>query len=179
MRKSMAVPKSGYWPDSATGYEDPDGSVLRQIQDLQQMTVRELQAKHAELFGLPTRSKHKQQLFKRIAWRVQELHWGGLSDRTQRRLDAIANDLDARFLPPRKPKVVPIPRRPRRDGLVPGTVLEREYHGVVHRVTVLNEGIEYEGRQYRSLSAVARAITGTQWNGRRFFGLVDAKGGRP
>ena len=178
MRRSDPAPSPGQLPDPRDVYRDDDGSVLRQIQELQQMTVAELQAKHVELYGFPTRSKHKQQLFKRLAWRIQELKWGGLSQRTLDRLEEIADDLDARYLPPRKAQVVPMPKRRRKDGLMPGTVLEREYRGQVHRVTILGQGVEYEGREYRSLSAVARAITGTQWNGKRFFGLVDAKGVR-
>ena len=170
-------------PDSGTPYEDRDGSVLRQIQELEQMSVKELQVKHVELYGFETRSKHKRQLFKRLAWRVQELKWGGLSDDTLRRLEEIADDRDARFLPPRKPvqRIETVQLSRRRDTHLPspGTILERAYRGEVHEVTVLEQGVEYKGQQFRSLSGVAREITGTNWNGRRFFGLVDAKGGRP
>jgi len=168
-------------PDPGTPYEDPDGSVLAQIQALEQMTVKELRAKHLELYGFPSRSKHKRQLFKRLAWRVQELKWGGLSDDTLQRLREIEDDRDARFLPPRKPVVrrqtTPAPK-PRQGDLMPGTMLEREYQGETHTVAILEDGVEYLGRRFRSLSGVAREITGTQWNGKRFFGLVDAKGAR-
>jgi len=171
-------------PDSGTLYEDSDGSVLRAINELRGMTVRELQAKHIELYGFPTRSKHKQQLFRRLAWRVQELKWGGLSEETKQRLDEIADSMDpfdARFLPPRggqgRRRVVAVGAA-RRPELAPGTTLTREYQDDTHEVTVLESGIEYRGKVYRSLSGVAREITGTNWNGRRFFGLVDAKGAR-
>jgi Protein of unknown function (DUF2924) len=168
-------------PDPRAMYEDPDGSVLRQIQELEAMSVRELQAKHLELYGFETRSKHKTQLFKRLAWRVQELKWGGIPDEVIERLREIEDDRDARFLPPRKPservEVVEVPRRAQKRVPVPGTVVEREYEGELHRVTILDKGVSYRGRQFRSLSGVAREITGTIWNGKRFFGLVDANGG--
>jgi Protein of unknown function (DUF2924) len=168
-------------PDPRALYPDPDGSVLRQIQELEAMTVKELQRKHLELFGTSTRSKHKQQLFKRLAWRVQELKWGGLSDDLLQRLREIEDDRDARFLPPRKPsermEVVEVPRRPQKSVPVPGTVVEREYEGELHRVTILDKGVSYRGKQYRSLSGVANAITGTNWSGPRFFGLKNTNGG--
>ena len=154
-------------------------SITAQIQALKRMTVAELREKHRELFGAETRSCHKQQLFKRLAWRIQEMEYGGLSERAMRRAEEIASDLDARFLPPRKPKngdghhreALPIRFQPGGIQPAPGTVLTREYRGENHQVTVLEKGFEYGGKGYRSLSGVARAITGTQWNGYLFFGL--------
>ena len=154
-------------------------SISAQIHALKRMTVAELRVKHQELFGTETQSCHKQQLFKRLAWRIQELEYGGLSERAKRRAEEIASDLDARFLPPRKPKNgdgrhredLPIHAQPGGIHPVPGTVLVREYRGEVHEATALEKGFEYGGKVYRSLSGVARAITGTQWNGYVFFGL--------
>jgi hypothetical protein len=60
---------------------------------------------------------------------------------------------------------------------VPGTILTREYRGEVHQVTVLDRGFEYRGTVHRSLSGIARAITGTQWNGNLFFGLRKRSNG--
>lgn len=167
-------------------YPDPDGSVLRQIQELEQMTVKQLQAKHLELYGFATRSKHKRQLFKRLSWRVQELKWGGVPQDVLDYLRSIEDDRDARFLPPRVAKARPedprvrvsVPCKTRPTVPPAGTILEREFGGEIHRVTVLDDGVEYRGRRYRSLSGVAREITGTTWNGKRFFGLVDDKGAR-
>ncbi len=154
-------------------------STIAQIQALRGMTVAELREMHLELFGTETRSHHKNQLFKRLAWRIQELEYGGLSERAKRRAEEIADDLDARILPPRKPKngngspyeVLPVQVSPAGLHPAPGTILTREYRGEVHQVTVLEKGFEYDGKVYRSLSGIARAITGTQWNGYLFFGL--------
>ena len=180
--QAAPVPIPGHLAPTTDPYPDLDGSVLRQLQELQRMTVRELQAKHVELYGLPTRSHHKTQLLRRLSWRVQELRWGGLSDELLARLRAIESDSDARYLPPRKPiqrqRIVELPRPERTKLPAVGTVLEREFAGEIHSVTICDDGVEYRGRRFKSLSGVARSITNTNWNGRRFFGLVDAKGVR-
>ena len=160
-------------------------SIASQIQALRMSTVAELRQKHLELFGTETRSRHKDQLFKRLAWRIQELEYGGLSERAKRRAEEIANDLDARFLPPRMPRggkgrpheIMPAPTPSSGAHPAPGTILTREYRGEVHQVTALDRGFEYRGKVFRSLSGVAKAITGTQWNGYLFFGLK--KRGKP
>ncbi len=160
-------------------------SIASQIQALKKMTVVELQEQHLELFGTESRSRHKDQLFKRLAWRIQELKYGGLSERSKRRAEEIANDLDARFLPPRKQRgtetspheILPMNVQNTGANPVPGTILMREYHGETHQVTVLERGFEYQGKVFRSLSGIATAITGTQWNGYLFFGLK--KRGQP
>ena len=154
-------------------------SIASQIQALQKMCLTELREKHVELFGIETCSRHKDQLFKRLAWRIQELKYGGLSERAKRRAEEIANDLDARFLPPRKKRgtktspheILPVDMHLTGRHPTPGTILTREYHGEIHQVTVLDRGFEYQGKVYRSLSGIATAITGTQWNGYLFFGL--------
>jgi hypothetical protein len=154
-------------------------SITSRIQALRKMTVFELRVKHLELFGTETRSCHKDQLFKRLAWRIQELEYGGLSERAKRRAEEIADDLDARILPPRKPgngkdrlhEVVPAHVQTAGMHPAPGTILTREYRGEVHQVVALEKGYEYDGKVYRSLSGIAREITGTQWNGYLFFGL--------
>ena len=161
-------------------------SVTAQIEALRNMTVAELQRKHLELFGTETQSRHKGQLFKRLAWRIQELAYGGLSERAKHRAEEIADDLDARILPPKKPTIGGaghreiVPARVQRSKMypAPGTVLSRGYRGEVHQVTVLDQGIEYRGRVFRSLSGVARKITGTHWNGKLFFGLKKRVNGR-
>jgi hypothetical protein len=151
--------------------------ITSQIQALRRMTVPELQAKHVELFGTETPSKHKDQIFKRLAWRIQELAYGGLSERAKRRAEQIANDLDARFLPPGKLRNGErhefVPSHVRTGGRppLPGTILTRDYKGEMHQVTVLADGFEYNGTVFRSLSGIARSITGTHWSGALFFGL--------
>ncbi len=163
-----------------------DENVPAQLCALRRMTVAELRERHLQLFGTETRSRHKDQLFKRLAWRIQELEHGGLSDRAKRRAEQIASDLDARFLPPKKTgdgrAAVTVPAQIRSAGprLLPGTILQREYRGEVHQVVVLDRGFEYEGKVYRSLSGVAKHIAGTSWNGNLFFGLRkrSTNGGR-
>ena len=108
-------------------------------------------------------------LEKRLAYRIQELAYGGLKPETRARLEALGEQLDGGNV---------VLRRVRADGPpLAGTRLVREHAGVEHAVTVLVDGFEWEGRPYRSLSAVARHITGTRWNGWTFFGLKAGRGG--
>jgi len=159
-------------------------SIRGQIKELQEMTIPQLRAKYAELFGAPTNSGHKTQLFRKLAWRIQELAEGGLSERAKARARALANAADIRIVPPPayRPGETPPAEasEPLRDARLPapGTVLEREYKGNTVHVTVLEKGFEYEGRMYRSLSAIAREITGTNWNGMAFFGLAKNRGAK-
>ena len=106
----------------------------------------------------------------RIAHRIQELAYGGLARETRRTLDLLADEVEGKA---GRCAVISDPRNP-----VVGTRLLREWDGVEHTVTVLKDGFDWQGRKYKSLSAAARAITGTQWNGYRFFGLRDARGTR-
>ena len=106
----------------------------------------------------------------RIAHRIQELAYGGLARETLRTLDLLADEVEGKV---GRCAVISDPRNP-----VVGTRLLREWDGVEHTVTVLKDGFDWQGRKYKSLSAAARAITGTQWNGYRFFGLRDARGTR-
>ena len=101
----------------------------------------------------------------RLAYRIQELAYGGLKPETVRRLEKLGEELD----------VGDAAKRRLRTGLMPvtGTRLLREWQGVEHVVTVTSDGFDWQGRPYRSLSAIARAITGTRWNGWVFFGLKN------
>jgi hypothetical protein len=155
--------------------------VGKQIVLLKHMSARELQAKYREVFGEPTAACNKDFLFKRIVWRMQALAEGDLSERARRRAAELARDADLRTTIPRPPPVsagaehrtvtsrVPYPC----DGRLPppGTVLSRTYRGRAHLVTVLPDGFEYEGRAFHSLSAIAKIITGSHWNGYLFFKL--------
>jgi hypothetical protein len=196
---SPAVPPVGArsdWPapvSDTNPYAGPRAeTIAAEIARLSRLTVAELREKHRELYGTETRSRHRVQLFRRLAWRVQELEWGGLSERAKRRIEELADDRNARFLPPRERRadgngnghrevVAFTPRSVGDQPLLPGTVLVREHRGEQHRVTVLERGFEYRGKAYRSLSAIAREVTGTQWNGLVFFGLKQrpARQGRP
>ena len=139
--------------------------------------------KHLELFGEETRGHHKQFLFRRIAWRIQALAKGGLSERVKRRALEIANDADLRLRAPRTKfgqdtTIDPRLRFTRKvagnlDARLPppGSYLERDYRGRRVIVKVLAKGYESEGRIYRSLSAIASEVAGTKWNGFLFFNL--------
>lgn len=154
-------------------------SITEEIRELREMTVPELRARYREVFGEETRSHHKQQLFRKVAWRIQELAEGGLSERARARAREIANEADIRVRPPRDFLNGAAGPRLRDTRLpVPGTVIEKEYKGHVVSVRVLDKGFEYGGRTYRSLSAVAREVTGTNWNGLLFFGLAKKRGER-
>ena len=158
-------------------------TMAAQIAALKDMTVADLREKYHEVFGEETRSRHKDFLWKRIAWRLQELEEGGLSERAKRRAAELANEADVRVRAPTgafdaglpahaRTRKIPF-SRPHDERLpMPGTVLTREHKGRVLRVTVLDDGFEYEGKVHRSLSSIAEQVTGTRWNGFLFFGLA-------
>lgn len=175
--------------------------VTADLAALDDMTVGELQARWAELFGEAARSRSKAYLKKRLAWRIQELAEGGLSAKALGRIEALQHDAPVRHRPPRgwrapgstaaevrpaqasaeQPEPSPEqadqpPRDPRLPP--PGTVLRREHKGEVHEVVVLRDGgFEHQGVRYKSLSAIAAKVTGTRWNGFGWFGLSTPKGG--
>jgi len=161
-------------------------SIVRKIQLLRGMSVGELREEWERLYGEPTRSRNKDFLFRRLAWRVQELSHGGLSDSARTRIDVLAPEGFQRARTPsvaaldadhdaakREPKKITPIRDARRP--TPGTVLTRVYHGREIRVATLEDGFEWEGGRYGSLSAVAKAVTGQKWNGWLFFGLTQRK----
>ena len=161
--------------------------IPKQIAALERMTVGQLQRRYAEVFGETARSGNKQWLFRRIAWRIQALAEGDLATRAIERSRALARELardaDLRLRPPTAPPptlragAATTHLAVQRDERVPppGTILTRPFKGREHRVTVLPNGFEHDGEVYRSLSAVAHAITGSHWNGLLFFGLTKPK----
>ena len=164
-------------------------NIAAEVKALGRMTVGGLREKYRAVFGEETRSGNKDFLRKRIAWRIQALAEGGLSERARRRAAELANDADLRIRPPRGEALLPgaatggtvvRPFAPAHDRRLPmpGTVLTRDYRGETVAVTVLDGGFEYEGQVYRSLTAVARAVTGTHWNGFHFF-RISRRGGKP
>jgi hypothetical protein len=157
--------------------------MAKQITGLQRLTVKELRAKYGEVFGEATNAGNRDWLIRRVAWRLQAVAEGGLTERAQRRAEELANDADLRVVAPRErvarvqraaPK--PAPQWDRRLP-PPGTIITRPYKGGVLQVKVLAKGFEFDGDQYASLSALAKAITGSHCNGFLFFRLA-AKGGR-
>ena len=141
------------------------------------MTVQALRLHYAELFGEWTGAGNKDWLIKRIAWRLQALAEGDLSERARRRAAELARDADLRLNPPPRqatttmappePDSAPAPVDRRLPP--PGTILTRPYKGQLVQVHVLTDGFAYAGRVYASLSAVAKAITGSHCNGFHFF----------
>ncbi len=143
--------------------------VLRQITDLQTLSFEELKERWRDLYGTEPPRHNRAHLIKRLAYRIQELAYGGVSDATGSRLRGHLEEIGENGVPTAR---TPLSRRQRKNGMpVAGTVLIREWGGERHEVTVASGGVEYQGRRYRSLSAVAREITGTRWNGPLFFGL--------
>jgi len=137
-------------------------TVLAQLNALKTLPIAELKAKWRDLYDREPPAFNRRYLESRLAYRIQELAYGGLKPETRARLDALADALDREGT---------VKRRAAGDRPVAGTRLLREWQGVEHAVTVLDDGYDWQGRRYKSLSAVARAITGTRWNGWTFFGL--------
>jgi Protein of unknown function (DUF2924) len=135
-------------------------SVAAQVAALPKTPTPELKKMWRQLFNKEPPGFSRNYLISRLSYRLKELHFGGLKPATRAKLDALADALDPQAA---RKRVV--------NGPVVGTQLIREWRGVEHKVTVLADGFEWEGRRYRSVSAVARAITGTRWNGLTFFGV--------
>jgi hypothetical protein len=129
----------------------------------------DLKKQWRDLFDSEPPPFNRRYLESRLAYRIQELAYGGLKPQTIRRLEQLGDELDGGD---RKTRAI----RRNHDRPITGTRLIREWQGVEHVVTVPTDGFEWQGRPYRSLSAIARAITGTRWNGWVFFGLK--RGGR-
>ena len=153
--------------------------LTQQIRALRQMSVGELRARYAEVFGEKNRSRNKDYLVRRIAWRIQANASGGISERARLRAQELANEADLRvchterktpaqrtvteawkapYSPPRDPRLPP-----------PGTVLTREFKGRVISVLVEHDSFRWNGQPFKSLSAIAREVTGKSWNGHVFF----------
>jgi Protein of unknown function (DUF2924) len=135
-------------------------TVLAQIAAVKAKSTPELRDMWRELFDREPPVLGRRYLEDRLAHRVQELHFGGLSDRARRKLDALAHQLEPNAARRRDP-----------GRLLPGTELRRQWQGTEHVVRVREHDFEYDGRPYQSLSAVASAIAGSRWNGWVFFGL--------
>lgn len=163
-------------------------NVAKELAELRRMTPAELRGKYREVFGEESRSGHKEWLVKRIIWRMQANAEGELSERARRRALELANDADLRLKAPPAPKpsddadqrTVTTTVRFDGDGRLPmpGAVITRDYKGERLQVHVLRDGFEYEGEAYKTLSAVAKAITGTHTNGFLFFRLGKYGGDR-
>ena len=168
------------------GEAEPMDPKMRKVGEaliaLGRMKMAELRAKYAEVFGEETTSHNAAFLRKKIAWRIQELAEGGVTERARARIAELGRDAPLRERPPtargeHPPASAAAIAHAMRDQRLPppGGVLRREYKGAVHEVTVADGGFLYRGVMYASLSMVAKVITGTTWNGMLFFGLATRK----
>ena len=147
-------------------FKERDATVLARVVALKRMAVNDLKAEWKALFGTDAPNNSCGFLELRLADRIQELTYGGVARETAKLLNALAGEVQGK---PSPKSMISDPRNP-----VVGTRLVREWDGAEHTTIVLRDGFEFEGRKYKSLSAIARDITGTRWNGYRFFGLREA-----
>ena len=153
-------------------------AVRCEIEGLRTLKIKALKVKYRELFGEESRSSNSSHLFRRIAWQVQALANGDLSGQARERARQLAADADLRLGAPgdfwkqveaAKETRTDVYRDPRLP--VAGTELRRKHRGQMIDVKVLEQGFEFNGKPYQSLSAIAYRATGTRWNGFSFFGL--------
>jgi hypothetical protein len=153
-----------------------DMNIVNEVATLQRLSIGQLRQRFAEVFGDATQASNRTWLIKRIAWRMQALAEGDLSQRARRRAAELARDVDLRLNPPPSKTATPPPPKPVRMSAPvdqrlppPGTILTRPYKGQLVQVQVLTDSFAYAGRVYASLSAVAKAVTGSHTNGFLFF----------
>jgi hypothetical protein len=145
---------------------DNDGEIETEIARLRDLDLEGLKLRWRTEFGRTAPALSKSLLLRLLAYRLQAQVFGDLSPPTKRMLEALASE------PSGKDKQAPVPLPGHRQ-LMPGTVLIREHDGHQHHVMVAEGGFIWGGKTYPSLSKVAGAITGTKWNGPRFFGLRE------
>jgi hypothetical protein len=162
-------------------------ALQRELCNLELMKAVQLKKRYEQLFGEPCRSCNKTYLVRRIAWRLQANAEGGLTERAKRRIEELADDAEVRLTPPKNRKTLMSNQPNDRKRITPaelgpdkrlppkGSCIQRAYKGKVLQVSVLEDGFELDGKKYKTLSAIAKDITGSHMNGFRFFKLGDAK----
>ena len=141
-----------------------DKEIADQINEISSLNKNQLRQRWEAMFKKPVpEALTKNLLARMIAYRIQEKVFGGLDRKTEKLLESYARGDTA-----------PTPQRRMKSG----TVLLREYQGVRHTVTVADVGFTWNDKKYASLSTIAKEITGTSWNGPRFFGLREEKKGK-
>ena len=155
----------------------PD-SMARLIAEFQQMTTAQLREQWRRIMGAQPRCGNRVWLYKRLCWTVQAKKHGGLSARAKGRLEELLTHVE-QWLPANKPqRVIPPSVRDRTPTLPAGTVLTRIYKGQTLWVLIREDGrFEFDGSVYPSLTAIAKAVTGSHWNGRHFFFVSSSKRG--
>jgi hypothetical protein len=164
MRSARTTVEAG--PPRPGEDKERDATVLARGVALKRMPVTDLKTEWKKLFSTDAPNNSRGFLELRLAHRLQELTYGGVPRETTKLLNALADEVQGK---PGRKAMISDPRNP-----VVGTRLVREWDGAEHTTIVLRDGYEFEGRKYKSLSAIARDITGTRWNGYRFFGLREA-----
>ena len=164
-------------PDPTASSLQPTACLRSRLAEIQAMPVSELQDLYYDLHGRATRARNRPWLIKRLSYRTQELMTGlSLSAEAKQRIVDLGKDEPVRL---RDGVDLPLPEplaKPRDPRLPPvGTIIRRAHKGEVHEITVLDEGFEYQGRHYTSLSTIAREVTGTSWNGFLWAGLSKRK----
>ncbi|MEZ6100244.1 MAG: DUF2924 domain-containing protein [Pirellulaceae bacterium] len=153
----------------------------QEVAVLQQLSTSQLCERYEEVYGRPIRSRHRTYLIRKIAWRLQAQAEGDLTERARKRAEELADDAEVRVMPPKleppKPVVLKLNAPPSDDPRLPpaGAALVRKYKGRQIRVVITPDGFEHDGKLYKSLSAVANAVTGSHCSGFRFFNLGGAK----
>ena len=145
-------------------------TVLRQLTELQDMPHAALKERWRGLYGTEPPAYKRVHMIRRLAYRIQELAYGGLPDDTKAELERIAEEDERHRQLARAQR-----RKSKTTHALPGTRLVREWNGQRYEVTAVEGGFEYAGRKYRSLSAIAKVITGAHWSGPQFFGLRTPK----
>ena len=150
------------------------------LAELSELTIDQLAAKYEKLLGEKCRSRNRRYVYRRVAWKMQADDEGGLSERAILRATVIAGESLLRVTPPaarKSRKEVPATIPANWDVRVPppGQVIERHYKGKLLIVLIMTDGFEFDGERYKSLTAVARAITGSHCNGFHFFKLGQSK----
>lgn len=137
--------------------------IADELAELRALDAHALAQRYVELFERPPRSRHREWLFRKLAFRVQEQRFGGLSVTAKARLEQLVAEIEIPTAPPTNFN---------NDGLTVGTELVREWRGRELRLAVTDEGYTFDGRTHGSLSAAAKAATGAHWNGRVFWGVA-------
>lgn len=156
---------------SGNASENMHASVLRQLAQLHKMSLEQLQEKWRELMGDEPPVYKSQLLIKRLSFRIQELFFGALSQPTKSLLKAVADRDPAAAVQTSLPSL-----KSNTERIMPGTRFVRIWNGNRYEVIASENGFEYQGRPFRSLTAIAKEITGTHWNGKLFFGLRTETG---
>jgi len=153
-------------------------NLLTKIMNLKDASLEALKKKYSELFeGKPAPSNNKTYLWKKIAYKLQELEYGGLATETQGKIQELIQKYDPvnnkAMRPDRAPQDQPKKPNLRRDKRlpIPGTVITKEYKGIKLQVKILESGFEYSSKVYKTLTAIAKEVTGAHWNGYLFFNL--------